>query len=449
MKKKRARPAGVATTEKILARHFRGCSPTDVVTTSRSFPLTRRVDVQWALDERIAETGGGLFGVHPPGAAYETLTFSGLFRAPRHFDPVTIGPMQFDDVEVGEKSPVRCVRSALWLGRTRGVPFALLVSSAMRHGQSTGTHIEVAVPAGLPGKRAAEALWDAFETRLKAARSFAGKTLSLETDRYGAVSSIRVHRLHAVTREELVLPAATLELVDRNVLHFCRQREALARVGLPLKKGVLFYGPPGTGKTHTVHYLARELPDHTTLLITAEQVGNLEDYVQLARFLQPALVVLEDVDLIARARNQMRSGCEETLLNKLLNEMDGLREDAAILFVLTTNAPQQLEAALASRPGRIDQAIEFPLPQEDLRKRLARLYACGARVNEETIAHVARRTDRASASFIKELMRRALQFALERGAAGEFAAQDVDAALHEMVVSGGTLNRRLLGLSEP
>jgi ATP-dependent 26S proteasome regulatory subunit len=130
------------------------------------------------------------------------------------------------------------------------------------------------------------------------------------------------------------------------------------------KKGLLFYGPPGTGKTHTIHYLASQLPGHTTLLITAEQVGLIDDYFQLARFLQPTMLVIEDVDLIARAREHMRSACEESLLNRLLNEMDGLREDAAILFVLTTNRPDQLEAALASRPGRIDQAIEFPLPNE-------------------------------------------------------------------------------------
>src|SRR5204863_8458955 len=68
------------------------------------------------------------------------------------------------------------------------------------------------------------------------------------------------------------------------------------------------------------------------------------------------MVVIEDVDLIARAREEMRGACEESLLNKLLNEMDGLREDADVLFILTTNRPDQLEAALASRPGRIDQA---------------------------------------------------------------------------------------------
>jgi hypothetical protein len=81
-------------------------------------------------------------------------------------------------------------------------------------------------------------------------------------------------------------------------------------------------------------------------------------YMELARLLQPAMVVIEDVDLIARDRGEMGGPCEEALLNKLLNEMDGLREDADILFVLTTNRPQELESALAGRPGRIDQASE-------------------------------------------------------------------------------------------
>jgi ATP-dependent 26S proteasome regulatory subunit len=98
------------------------------------------------------------------------------------------------------------------------------------------------------------------------------------------------------------------------------------------RKGLLFYGPPGTGKTHTIHYLASQLPNHTTLLVTAEQIGLLGEYFRLARFLQPSMMVIEDVDLIARERTQMRDGGEEVLLNKLLNEMDGLREDAEVLL---------------------------------------------------------------------------------------------------------------------
>lgn len=128
------------------------------------------------------------------------------------------------------------------------------------------------------------------------------------------------------------LPRQTLELLDRNVRGFMMAREQLKSLKFQARKGLLFYGPPGTGKTHTIHYLASQLPNHTTLLVTAEQVGLLGEYFSLARFLEPSMMIIEDVDLIARERTHMRVPGEEILLNKLLNEMDGLREDAEVLL---------------------------------------------------------------------------------------------------------------------
>jgi ATP-dependent 26S proteasome regulatory subunit len=280
--------------------------------------------------------------------------------------------------------------------------------------------------------------------------SYRGKVISLESpDRYsGHHGPLRVHKLRNVQRDEVILPENTLQLLDRNIGDFVRQRERLRKLGLAIKKGLLFYGPPGTGKTHTIHYLAGQLPDHTTLLVTAEQVGLLDHYFQLARFLQPAMIVIEDVDLIARARETMYGPCDESILNKLLNEMDGLREDAAVLFVLTTNRPDSLEAALASRPGRIDQAIEFPLPDENGRRLLVRLYACGLPLDESVVETIVRRTDKASAAFIKELMRRAAQFYIQNGGDGRLQLADVHAALEEMLFTGGSLNAKLLGAAD-
>ena len=166
-------------------------------------------------------------------------------------------------------------------------------------------------------------------------------------------------------------------------------------------------------------------------------------------FLQPTMVVIEDVDLIARARENMRSACEESLLNRLLNEMDGLREDAAVLFVLTTNRPDQLETALASRPGRIDQAIEFPLPDDIGRQKLVQLYSHGLTVPNDVIETIVRKTDRSSPAFIKELMRRCAQYLLQSAGDGVLALEHVEAALDEMLFSGGSLNVKLLGGAVP
>ena len=171
----------------------------------------------------------------------------------------------------------------------------------------------------------------------------------------------------------------------------------------------------------------------------------LDEYMQLARFLQPAMIVLEDVDLIARSRTSMRNPCEESLLNKLLNEMDGLREDAALLFVLTTNRPDDLESALAARPGRIDQAVELPLPDNDGRRKLVELYAGGLTIGPDVVSLIVRKTAHASAAFIKELMRRSAQVMLRSATNNRLLPSHVESALDELLFSGGSLNVKLLG----
>ncbi len=133
-------------------------------------------------------------------------------------------------------------------------------------------------------------------------------------------------------------------------------------------------------------------------------------------------------------------------LHKLLNEMDGLRPDAQILFILTMNRPEALETALASRPGRVDQAIEFPLPDEAGRDKLIRLYARGLSIADDLVQTTVRRTDSVSASFIKELMRRSAQFMFERdGSQSALSSEDIENALEELPFVGGKLNRRVLG----
>lgn len=251
--------------------------------------------------------------------------------------------------------------------------------------------------------------------------------------------------MQPVSRDEIILPERIVEELDRTIVRFCANRERLRALGLQTKRGVLFYGPPGTGKTHTIRYLATMLKDHTTFLVTAEQIGLLPEYFALARLMQPVIFVIEDADLLAKARSSMHSPGEETLLNHLLNEMDGLKEDADILFVLSTNKPEALEEALVARPGRIDQLIEFPRPNEDCRIRLMKLYGNALTVEPELEKTIAKRTEGVSASFIKELMRRLAQYSIDRGEDGIIVKTDVGQALEEMLFANNLLNRAILG----
>jgi ATPase family associated with various cellular activities (AAA) len=428
-----------------LAAHFDNLPLQGLVTSSRTFPQPSRIDLQVALQDLFEKQfKAELIGLHRR-YSHETMTFADLANVDQH-SPL-VAPLQYEEIDIGEIAPARCVRNGLWLSSEGDVRFAVLISSATNYGRENGSHLEIAVSPGEAGAALSRRVFEALEKRVKQATAYRGKVISLEQshDYGGGAGTVRVHKLRKVAADELILPKNTLQLLDRNVGDFIRKRPQLKALGMPLKKGLLFYGPPGTGKTHTIHYLASQLPDHTTLLVTAEQVGLLDHYFQLARFLQPSIIVIEDVDLIARARENMGGACEESLLNKLLNEMDGLREDSEMIFVLTSNRPEQLEAAIASRPGRIDQAVEFPLPDPEGRRMLVKLYSCGLDVPAEVADEIVRRTERASAAFIKELMRRAAQFSLQDGPASRLAMEHVRSGLDEMLFSGGSLNVKLLG----
>jgi Ni2+-binding GTPase involved in maturation of urease and hydrogenase len=428
-----------------LARHFAPAAPQEMLATSRSFPLRQQADLQRALDDLFGERQipGNFIGIrHEYG--HEALDFARLLA--QGHGAMEVAPAQFEDIDIGGET-VRCLKSGLWLLREDSQPFAIVLSKAKEYGSPSAVMVEVAASPGDGGTAVCSRVFEALEQRLSAGSCYRGRVLSLESNYNwtGHAQRIRVHELEAVAREDIILPEQTLAAVERNVLMFAAQRPALRALGLSGQKGILFHGPPGTGKTHCIRYLARQLAGHTTLLITAEEMGILPEYMALARLLQPAMLIVEDADLIARVRTDRADACDEVMLNRLLNELDGLRERADVFVILTTNRPDTLEPALVSRPGRIDQAIEFRLPDEPLRRRLITLYARGLTLPPALIDEFARRTEGASPAFIKEFLRRIAQHHLESGGGPEVSRGTADAALHEMLFSGGALNTKILG----
>lgn len=431
----------------LLKTHFAPITLGALVVTERRFPNRVRADLQRAIDGLFETMTVKHFGGVQKRGSLMGINFTDLVVQDGN-DPAKLVPPQYEEIDVGEDEPIRCLKSGLWLVENNGSRFAIFQEPENSYQcRMEVIRFQVAAVNDEKGTASTQQFFKHLEEGVRQARSYRGKILSLEVERNysGASTGIKVHKLRHVAREQVILPPQTLELLDRNVIQFVRQRPQLAKVGMATKKGLLFYGPPGTGKTHTIHYLAGALEQTTTLLISAEQVGWLGDYMTLARLLQPSMVIIEDADLIARERTSMGSVYEEVLLNKLLNEMDGLREDADILFILTTNRPEALEAALASRPGRIDQAIEFPFPDKAGRSKLVRLYARGEPLSDEVVEITVKKTDGVSPAFIKELLRRAMQYRLERNTSAGITLEDVDNALEELLFKGGALNRKLLG----
>lgn len=349
----------------------------------------------------------------------------------------SVGPVEYENVTLDEGRVLACVGSGLFFVREGATPMALLV--ALPRDRAFGDSLSVQVMAA--DRARAEAVLAELRNTMRARSVYRGRVISLEANRDRI--DVRFHRLPTITRDHIVLPEGTLERIERQTIRFSELKEQLQRMGRHVKRGVLLHGPPGTGKTLTAMHLAARMPERTILLLTGRGLGLVDQSCAMARLLQPATVILEDVDLIAEERTRQNVGCNAVLF-ELLNQMDGLADDADVLFLLTTNRPEILEPALASRPGRIDQAIEIPLPDARCRERLLDLYGRGLTLALADRGRLVARLEGVSAAFIRELLRRAALFAID-SCSDVVTDAHVDVALQELAVEGGTLTQSLLG----
>ncbi len=418
-----------------------------IVSSRRQFGVHLLPDLQASATAQIDPFGPLLMGVHQHHSQIPLTISSLLVRSGDH--AVAITPLQYGDMDVGEEEPFPVLNSALWLFRVEGRPVAVLLSQYSTFGEGTLAQIEIVTPPVAESLDFARTFLRTIQDSVANSSLYRGKVLSFESssDFSGMRSAMTVHKLPPVSREAIILDDATMARIDRHVFAFDRHRDDLRRLGQSTRKGLLLYGPPGTGKTHVIRYIAANLPERTTVLITAEQVGNLTQYMLLARTLQPSIVVLEDVDLVGRSREGMNSPKTEVLLNRLLNEMDGLHDDADVLFLLTTNRPEEIEDALASRPGRVDEAIEIANPDAACRERLIALYGAALTFEKGAVADAVKFSEGASAAFVKEMVRRLAQASLASGRHEAIGRRLVATVFGEATESTSRIGRRIVGLS--
>jgi hypothetical protein len=370
-------------------------------------------------------------------------SLSEILNSAGRYGQFPLGPVDYTSTAIGPGGVREVVSFGLRLFTLDGAPVAVLQRAAEPRFGNIAARMEVVTPA--PG--VAATVIATVRTLMRERSVLRGQVLSLGgSDFEPGVGGITFHRRPGLTSDDLVLPAGVLDRVRRHVAGVAHHRDRLRAHGQHLKRGLLLHGPPGTGKTHTVRYLLGALPELTVVLLAGPSIQFVSEAAQLARAMQPALVVLEDCDLVAESRDHHRGG-DQPLLFAVLEALDGLSDDADVAFLLTTNRIDVLEPALAQRPGRVDLAVEVPLPDTEARHRLIRLYARDLPFAPAALDTAARRSAGTTASFAKELVRRAVLIAAEAGR--DTTDDDLTQALDEMLSEAQTVTRSLLGAAPP
>ena len=423
-----------------LVRDFLGPDGTHHSVVTRDLPRFEHVNLQTAIDTwcaragRVVEVRGIAMPPHYGGLSLQQLVGGdGL-------PPIRLTAPALTDLPNGPGSTLGCLRLAVLLVSDELGRYVVMIQAPNEHQPSL--QVEVA---GLPVRLAQRLLADLDQLRAEL-NVYCGHLLDVSLDPMGGVI-LAFADLPGLSREDVVLPSAVLARVERHALGVAGHREKLLATGQHLKRGLLLYGPPGTGKTHTTRYLLGQMNGYTRLVLTGRSLVAVGAVTDLARALVPSVVVLEDVDLVAEERSLGPSS--SPVLFDLLDAMDGAAPDADLLFLLTTNRADLLERALDARPGRVDIAVEIALPDALARERLLTLYGQNVPLDltQEDVQLTVERTDGTTASFLKELIRRAVLEALhDDPALSTVTGAHLARALDDLLDAAQAVTRTLLGV---
>ena len=162
---------------KTLLKHF-GVTAGDIATAGRQFPITARVDVQSSLEDLLrSRDDTRLLGIVSPNPHEPPALAQALGPNPFALDA---GPLQHDEIDIGEATPTRCLKNGLWLSRERDLPFAILMAPGGRFGLCTGVQVEIATPIGERGALFSQELFRQLELQVSQSRTYRGRVISLE-----------------------------------------------------------------------------------------------------------------------------------------------------------------------------------------------------------------------------------------------------------------------------
>jgi cell division protease FtsH len=204
-----------------------------------------------------------------------------------------------------------------------------------------------------------------------------------------------------------------LEIVD-----FLRNPKKFIEIGAEIPKGVILMGAPGTGKTLLARAVAGEAGVAFFSISGSEFVemfvgvgaSRVRDLFKMAKDAAPAIVFVDEIDAVGRARGSGMGGGNderEQTLNQILVEMDGFEPNVKVIVMAATNRPDVLDPALL-RPGRFDRRVVIDLPDRGDREEILKIHSAKKQLAEDVnLKIVAERTPGFSGADLQSLMNEA------------------------------------------
>ncbi len=155
---------------------------------------------------------------------------------------------------------------------------------------------------------------------------------------------------------------ATIDQVIADIEEFWRSRARFDKFEFPYKRGILLHGPAGTGKTCAVKLILQDIVRRGGIGIRVSDVSYFVAAMTQLRSIQPntpVVAVMEDLDELLQNNN----------LSLMLNVLDGLSGFENIVYLATTNYPEELEDRVSNRPNRFDRRFEISFPNEAMREQ--------------------------------------------------------------------------------
>lgn len=433
--------AGSSATSRKLSAHL-GVELDQAVMVSVDVPFWQHVSTQRGIDAYLLERqqDGDWIGI--TSQHREHMDLMSLLLHERGGGSETIAAPEYTSAASGPSTQVDVISFGLLsTSSPSGDPVVVALHSHTRNGPpALSLHVLAA------DRRVASTTAERLRTLTEEHDVIRGQVVSFGASEHYGNAFVTFLPRPEMTTADVILAPSVLPTIEHHILSTGEHAERLRRTGIHLKRGLLLHGPPGTGKTHTVRYLMSRMSGSTVVVLSGSSLRFIEQAAALARRLAPTVVVVEDVDLVGRDRSFSPDG--NPLLFTLLDAMDGVAADADVTFVLTTNRAADLEEALIERPGRIDLAVEIPRPDAAARDKLLRLYAGRAELAADLEPAVAA-TAGATASAMKELMRRSVLAAIEAAPSTDATPVVTDAILlaevDRFVSDAEALSRALIG----